>query len=225
MLDFTPVLNDRMLSTLYRAEISNDSMLKQEAAIVRPFAYLYLRLLEKKDLYYALIGSPPYGREINPAVKNKSWDQLQEMAAQEGKQQATNNNFGFINYEWARIKKQVPFLKGYLHNASYSKSPEYYDFQLVLDLLKESGAKPLFISVPVNGKWYDYGGFSKKERSAYYTKIKKQIQAEGFPVVDLSNHEYTPYFLKDSEHLGWVGWVYIDKAIKDFYDQNKNPKY
>ena len=100
------------ITTLYHAEILNYPAAKQEAAFVRPFAYLYLRLLEKKDLYYALIGSRPYKqREINPAVKNKSWTQLKEMAAQEGKNETRTNPFGIIDSEYSyknqSIKKAV----------------------------------------------------------------------------------------------------------------------
>jgi len=87
---------------------------------------------------------------------------------------------------------------------------------MVLDVLKEAKAKPLFVSVPVNGYWYDYMGLSKKDREGYYKKIKQQIEKEGFPVLDLSSHEYDPYFLKDTIHLGYKGWLPIDKAIIEF---------
>ncbi|OPG94643.1 D-alanyl-lipoteichoic acid biosynthesis protein DltD, partial [Chryseobacterium mucoviscidosis] len=76
------------------------------------------------------------------------------------------------------------------------------------------GAEPLFISVPVHGKFYDYTGFPKKGRTDFYKKIKKEIEQEGFQVADLTNHEYDPYFLKDTLHLGWKGWVYVDQEIE-----------
>ncbi|MBJ8128279.1 D-alanyl-lipoteichoic acid biosynthesis protein DltD, partial [Bacillus cereus] len=82
------------------------------------------------------------------------------------------------------------------------QSPEYEDLQIVLDLLKQSGAKPLFISVPVKGPWYDYAGFPKERREAYYKKVHEQIEKAGYPIADFSNHEYDKYFLKDHMHLG-----------------------
>ncbi|MED0819055.1 D-alanyl-lipoteichoic acid biosynthesis protein DltD, partial [Bacillus paranthracis] len=33
-------------------------------------------------------------------------------------------------------------------------------------------------------------------------------------------HEYDKYFLKDTIHIGWKGWVYFDEEIQKFY-QNK----
>lgn len=217
LLHYTPVRDDQMLSTLYRAELSNNQWLQQKAAMVRPFAYVYRNMLEKKDLYYTLAGGVPRHRVISPAVKQKSWEQLNAEADMLGRHQANNNPFYVVNSQYNKLKARVPALKNYKQGASYGKSVEYHDFQLVLDLLKESGAQPLFISVPVNGPWYDYTGFPKSGRIAYYKRIKQQIEAEGFQVADFSAHEYDPYFMKDTIHIGWKGWVYTDRAIKDFY--------
>jgi D-alanine transfer protein len=219
ILHFAPLKDDRMLATLYKAENSNNPWEKRKAALVRPFAYAYRSVLGKKDLYYALFGAPSRKREINPEVRHKSWAQLRHEANQMGQRESTNNPFFIINSKYNKIKKRVPFMRNYNRGGSYGHSVEYYDFQLVLDLLKESGAKPLFISIPVNGRWYDYTGFPKSGRTAYYKRIKHQIEAEGYPVADFSNHEYDPYFLKDTMHVGWKGWVYVDKAIKDFYNE------
>lgn len=221
LLHFTPVKNDQMLSTLYRAELSKDPSTKRKAALIRPFAKVYRNMLEKKDLYYTLAGGVPRHRVISKAVKHKSWDQLRSEADQVAEKQATNNPFYVVNSQYNKIKGRVPSLKNYKKGASYGKSPEYHDFQLVLDLLKESGAKPLFISVPVNGPWYDYTGFPKSGRESYYKRINQQIEAEGFQVADFSSHEYDPYFMKDTIHIGWKGWVYTDKAISDFYYGNR----
>lgn len=222
LLHYTPVKNDIMLSTLYRAELSNDWRIQKEASLIRPFAYMYRAILHKKDLYYTLAGGVQRHRVISHAVKNKSWQQLQAEANRIGKHQANNNSFYVINSQYNKLKARIPSLKNYKKGASYGKSLEYQDFQLVLDLLKESGAKPLFISVPVNGVWYDYTGFPKSGRTSYYKRIKQQIEAEGFQVADFSKHEYDPYFMKDTIHIGWKGWVYTDKAIQDWYsDKNQ----
>ncbi len=120
----------------------------------------------------------------------------------------------------AKLRKKLKQREGYLKNDAYDQSPEYEDLQIVLDLLKQSGAKPLFISVPVKGPWYDYAGFPKERREAYYKKVHEQIEKAGYPIADFSNHEYDKYFLKDHMHLGWKGWVYIDEAIQQFYKAN-----
>ncbi|KAB2328739.1 D-alanyl-lipoteichoic acid biosynthesis protein DltD [Cytobacillus depressus] len=220
LLQFKPVKDDFMLTALYKAEISNNPSDKRKAALTRPFAYIYRSILEKKDLYYTLLGGIPRKRDISPKVQDKSWEELKHQANLIGKQDSTNNRFFIIDSKYNHIKHLVPSLKDTKIGASYGKSVEYLDFQLVLDLLKQSEAKPLFISVPVNGTWYDYTGFPKQGRTAYYKRIKQQIEAHGFPIADFSDHEYDPYFMKDTIHIGWKGWVYVDKAIKDFYDAN-----
>lgn len=223
LLKFTPVKNDPILSTLFKAEITNDHWTQSKAMIVRPFALAYRNLLKKKDLYYSLVGGSPSNREISTVVRQKSWNQLEVLASKEGSSLSTNNRFYISNYQYNTIKKQVPSLKGGKRNMTYGTGPEYRDFQLVLDLLKKSGATPLFISIPCNGFWYDYTGFPKAGRTAYYNRIRKQVLKMGFPIADFSSHEYDPYFLKDTIHMGWKGWVYTDRAIKDFYNGVKDP--
>jgi D-alanine transfer protein len=220
LLKYTPVQNDQMLSTLYEAEISNDPWKHREASLVKPFALAYRDLLMKKDLYYTLAGGVHRNRVISSNVKGKSWSQLENEANQLGAKETKSNHFYVINSQYNKLESRVPELKNYKKGATYGHSLEYHDFQLVLDLLKESGAKPLFISVPVNGRWYDYTGFPKEGRTAYYMRIKKQIEAEGFQIADFSGHEYDPYFMKDTIHIGWKGWVYADEAIQNFYDDN-----
>lgn len=218
LLTFSSVKDDPILSAIYRAELTKNPWDQKKAKLVRPFAYAYRNLLVKKDLYYSIAGGVKRNREIKHDLKGQNWSQLEKDAEQLGSQKAINNPFWVTNSQYNKIKNLVPSLKDKKTNASYGKSPEYQDFQLVLDVLKQSGAKPLFISVPVNGKWYDYTGFPKKGRTAYYSRIRNQIEAEGFQVADFSGHEYDPYFMKDTIHIGWKGWVYTDRAIKDFYN-------
>jgi D-alanine transfer protein len=221
LLTYSSVKDDPILSTLYKAEVSNDQWTKREASLLRPIALSYRSLLEKKDLYYTLWGSKARSRDVNPAVKGKSWSQLEKAANQYGAKRVTNNPFYVENSQYNKFKSMLPSLKNSKINASYGKSVEYGDFQLVLDVLKQAGADPLFISVPVNGRYYDYMGFPKQGRTSYYKRIKKQIESEGFKIADFSNHEYDPYFMKDTIHIGWKGWVYTDRAIKDFYDEGQ----
>ncbi len=56
LLHFVPVRDDQLLATLYHGEISNDPWAKRKALLARPFAYAYRGILQKKDLYYSLIG-------------------------------------------------------------------------------------------------------------------------------------------------------------------------
>lgn len=216
---FDVVQKDKMLNILYKAETTNDPRLEWKAKFIKPAAKLYKDSLEKKDIYYSLVGGGiPPKRDFSPKVKGQSWTALEKQAEKIGEKDANSNSLHILNSYYDKLKHKMPYLKNERKRESYGHSVEYSDFQLVLDVLKESGAKPLFIIVPVHGKWYDYLGFPKQGRTAYYNKIKKQIKSEGFPVADFSNHEYDPYFLKDTLHLGWKGWVHVDKSIQQFYE-------
>ncbi|WKB34988.1 D-alanyl-lipoteichoic acid biosynthesis protein DltD [Terrilactibacillus sp. S3-3] len=156
----------------------------------------------------------------DPALKNLSWAGLRAAADKTGKSQTRSNPYGISDsYFDKKIAPKMGHLRGYRSKEQYRSSPEYGDLQLVLDLLKEDHAKVLFISVPFNGRWYDFAGVPKERRQIYYRKVTKQIRQNGFQVADFSGHEYDKYFLKDTMHLGWKGWVDIDKAIKTFYNE------
>jgi D-alanine transfer protein len=218
LLTFDVVNNDKMLKALLEAKIYKDQKTQMKAFMIKPFALAFMKVLEKRDLLESIFDVQVTKLHPQPSlIKNKTWKELEKNAYELAKSKSTNNPFYIDDFYYNRkIKPKIAELKGYKRHASYLVSPEYEDFQMVLDVLKEAKAKPLFVSVPVNGYWYDYMELSKKDREGYYKKIKHQIEKEGFPVLDLSNHEYDKYFLKDTIHLGYKGWLPIDKAIIEF---------
>ena len=147
----------------------------------------------------------------------KSWTELSAQATKDGQKAVTNNPFGIEDsYYLEYIKKELGKNKGSAQNDQLTASPEYQDLQLLLDVLKQTGAKPMFIIVPVNGWWADYTGFPLVERRTYYQRVNQMVKQQGFQVADFSGHEYDLYFLKDIMHLGWKGWVNVDEAMDDF---------
>lgn len=39
----------------------------------------------------------------------------------------------------------------------------------------------------------------------------------GIQMLDLTGYEYEPYFMCDVMHLGWKGWLQVDRALIDYY--------
>ena len=37
-------------------------------------------------------------------------------------------------------------------------------------------------------------------------------------MLDLTEEEYTQYFLCDTMHLGWKGWLAVDRAMVEFWN-------
>ncbi|RKJ53704.1 hypothetical protein D7Y09_12370 [bacterium 1XD42-1] len=36
-------------------------------------------------------------------------------------------------------------------------------------------------------------------------------------MLDLTGYEYEEYFMCDTMHLGWKGWLAVDQALIDYY--------
>ena len=48
-------------------------------------------------------------------------------------------------------------------------------------------------------------------------KIRYQLESQGFTnIADFSKNGGDPYFVKDTIHLGWLGWLAFDKAVDPF---------
>lgn len=146
------------------------------------------------------------------------WAKLRNEAIEEGKKSSNNNPFGMDNRFY--LEHIVPKLleqKDSDKNAKLFPSPEYEDLILLMKVLKEKGAKPLFVIIPMNGRWSDYTGFSRVERQACYKRLSQMIQAEDFQLSDFTAHENDDYYLRDPWHLAWTGWVDVDKALDQYY--------
>ena len=71
--------------------------------------------------------------------------------------------------------------------------------------------------MPLHGTWSDYTGFTEDRRSQYYENVRAIAMEYGIEMLDLTGYEYEPYFMCDTMHLGWKGWLAVDRALIDFY--------
>ena len=149
-----------------------------------------------------------------------TWPALKAKATEQGKAATQNNEFGISDeYYSEHIQAKLEANKGSSSKAALYPSPEYQDLELLLQILQEVKAKPMFMIVPVNGLWYDYTGFPIEERKAYYARIESMVREKGFQISNFGDHEYEKYFLQDIMHLGWKGWVYVDESLDHFYHE------
>ena len=133
----------------------------------------------------------------------------------------TNNDFGMLNdyyttYIGSRLERQAN------QDASldYSVSKEYDDLRLLLEVCRQKGIQPLFIHVPLHGQWSDYTGFTAERRQQYYDNVRAIVEEYGVQMLDLTGYEYEPYFMCDVMHLGWKGWLEVDQALVQYYNQD-----
>ena len=118
-------------------------------------------------------------------------------------------------------------LKGFQKNESYVQSPEYNDLQLVLDQFAKSRTNVIFVIPPVNAKWMKYTGLSQEKYEQAVQKIRYQLKSQGFTnIADFSKDGDQPYFMEDTIHMGWNGWLAFDKAVNPFVTKaEKAPTY
>jgi D-alanine transfer protein len=104
--------------------------------------------------------------------------------------------------------------------AKMNKATEWTDLNLLLRTLRELGARPLLLSMPVHGADLEAVGVSKKARAAYPQRMHDAVAPFNMPLVYFKQHEDDPLFFSDHfDHLGAKGWVYYDETLDAFFHE------
>ena len=171
---------------------------------------------------FSIRGKLKYKEHVENYLKDLpdqfSYQELEKIARKDAETNTTNNDMGMENHFYTtQIKKDLKKLKGSQKTHTYLKSPEYNDLQLVLTQFSKSKVNPIFIIPPVNKKWMDYAGLREDMYQQTVQKIRYQLESQGFTnIADFSKNGGDPYFVKDTIHLGWLGWLAFDKAVDPF---------
>lgn len=161
------------------------------------------------------------GQEIVYA-ENIDFTALMERAQAEGEASCTNNEFGIKDDVFdENIRDKLESEKNLYADENYSESREYDDLKLFLEVCRETGIEPLIISIPIHGRYYDHLGFLEEDRLEYYQNIRDICDSYQVDLADFTDKEYELYFMRDTVHLGWKGWVYVDEAIYQFAKGNE----
>ena len=147
-----------------------------------------------------------------------SFEELENIARKDAEENTTNNDLGMENHFYTtQLKKDLKNLEGYQKNYNFIQSTEYNDLQLVLDQFAKSKVNVLFVFQPVNKKWMNYTGLNEEMYQHSIEKIRYQLESQGFTnIADFSKNGGDPYFVKDTIHIGWLGWLAFDKVVNPF---------
>ncbi len=97
-------------------------------------------------------------------------------------------------------------------------SDEWTDFELLLRTCKELGAKPLFLSMPIEDIRLEVYGLEKEARLAYVNRLGAMAKKFHYPMLLFRDHENDPAFLFDfQDHLSAEGWLFYNQALDDFF--------
>jgi D-alanine transfer protein len=106
------------------------------------------------------------------------------------------------------------------------KVREWADFELLLRVLAQSHARPLLLSMPMDGPFYDATSVSRATRQEYYDKVRRLVQRYNFQVTDFSDHDEDSGFLESGNsqirsvprgHLSSRGWMFYNCALDHFF--------
>jgi D-alanine transfer protein len=102
--------------------------------------------------------------------------------------------------------------------ATMAKAREWTDVELLLRVMKELGAQPLLLSMPIEDIRLEVYGISPEIRTAYHQRLSGLASQYGFPLLDFHEYENDPSFMVDFlDHLSGSGWLYYNKALDDFF--------
>jgi D-alanine transfer protein len=97
-------------------------------------------------------------------------------------------------------------------------APEWADLELLLRALAKVHARPLLLSMPMDGRFYDQQGYSRLARENYYQKMRALAQRYNFMLIEFEDHDEDPAFLDAKHtHLTQEGWLFYNRALDDFF--------
>ncbi len=158
-----------------------------------------------------------------PSALPLDWPMLHRQAEALYRAHSNNNEFGLDNEKWDRGLRQETLRlrntrsdEAFLH--TLQSNQEWVDLELLLRELNELGARPLLLSMPMHGRWYDRCGITYTARRAYYDKLRAIGDRFHTPVVNFADHDADQSFCQDTlGHLAPNGWVYYSQVFDAFF--------
>lgn len=191
----------------------------------KTYVQFLAELNKREDALFSPFAAPNnanYDKNVLPYLKELpdefSYEALDQVAVRDAEEHTKSNSFGIDDrFYKKRLSKKIGKLKGFQEHLSYEVSQEYGDLQLVLNQFAKSKTNVIFVIPPVNSKWMAYTGLNQEMYDATVSKIRYQLESQGFTnIADFSKDGDQAYFMQDTIHMGWKGWVAFDKAVDPF---------
>jgi len=190
-----------------------------------PLGWVRSFILKAQDHWHTVNAVRSTGTAVSQDVRHAQpldWDALRQDAERLAREQSASNEFGFDDEYWQENRAELKRQRGRLTDKTFLNTVkqefDWTDFELLLQGLRELGAEPLILSVPMKGVYYDYWGVSSRSREAYYRRIQLLADRYKIPVHTFAEADASPYFTGDSRsHPSQLGWLAYDQAIDAFY--------
>jgi D-alanine transfer protein len=215
MLQFPETLEQRPLLQFALSRLASGKLADQVMFFaVWPAGRIQTALYELEDHWAAL---HHIRRQTKPPPRLKEepidWSQLIAKASKGGPADtAMPQEASAGDRKITAGSRDVGFLNG------VKESTAWIDLDLLLQCLTAVHARPLILSMPLGGHFYDHAGVSRSARDEFYTKLRALVDQYHFPVVEFQEHDDDPAFLiRQQPHLTAKGWTYYDRALDDFF--------
>ncbi len=120
--------------------------------------------------------------------------------------------------KWGADDPRVRRVRDKLFVDRINAAPEWHDLDLLLRALAKVRARPLLLSMPLDGHFYEDSGVSLAAREAYYKRIRAVAQRYNFPLVEFEEDDADPLFLdRQHTHLTARGWLFYNRVLDDFF--------
>jgi D-alanine transfer protein len=190
-----------------------------------PLGQLYNLVLRLQDHWEMLtyIWAHPDIQPAPAAAAPPDWPALLAAGRRASLQYTDNNPYGFDNTDWRAWSQQyMADKRNQLSDVWFRRglkgAAEWHDLDLLLRTLHELGARPLILSMPIGGRYYDHRGVSAQARAVYYQELRALAARYGDAERDFAEHDEDPYFVLNARgHLLPEGWIYYDQALDRFY--------
>jgi D-alanine transfer protein len=229
MLQFPATVANRPLLRFTLENLANGSPLSvagYEALL--PLGIMHNAMLRYQD-HLNVVGylwthpvKTPFPTSLHSAAP-LDWPMLHRQADAVYRPHSNNNAFGLANEKWdSALRQETLRLRSTGTEEAFlrtlEKSQEWTDLELLLRELNELGARPLLLSMPIHGGWYDYCGVTYTARRAYYEKLRGMCARYHIPVVDFADHDADRSFCRDPMgHLAPDGLLYYDQVLDGFF--------
>lgn len=214
MLAFPETLERRPLLGFALRHLAKDSWTDRAAlAAMQPIGWLDRAIARAQDHFEVAVYILRNHFHANPHRRpyEVDWEHMLAKATALAQPFATDDR---PETEWASML--VGGDEGFLR--TLGRAQEWENLDLLLRGMRDLGAKPLLLSMPINGRYFDRMGVSAQSRAAYYERLRGLAAKYEMPLVDFREHEEDAKFLVDHhDHLSVEGWMYFDAVLDAFF--------
>jgi len=227
MMDYPDTLTERPLLKFTLQALSDRSTLgRLKYYLAWPLGKLQIALITLQDHYAVWDFIRHQSSEKLKITREESpidWESAIAEAGAEQIDRSSTNAFGVDDDRWERVAELVanPIEPGsqderFIENVKIAT--EWRDMKILLRVVDELGGRPLMLGRPINVIFWEALGVSEEAQNTYYEILHEVTAPYGIPVIDFHEYGRDKYFSADmASHSGPKGWVYVNKALDDFY--------